>query len=77
MLSQLSRLKCLQSINFHKSLPFSLRQRVTILKDKSRRSRGVAFIQFQKPEEAETCVKAVDSTEVRITLKYLQTNDLT
>ncbi|KAG4072411.1 hypothetical protein HA402_004343 [Bradysia odoriphaga] len=50
--------------------------RVTILKDKSRRSRGVAFIQFQKPDEAETCSKAVDNTEMfGRTLKASIAND--
>lgn len=37
---------------------------MTILKDKDRRSRGVAFLQYHKPEDAETCTKAVNNTEV-------------
>lgn len=39
--------------------------RVTILKDKvTRRSRGVAFVLFLKPEDAVSCAKALNKTEV-------------
>ncbi|XP_011704237.1 PREDICTED: zinc finger CCHC-type and RNA-binding motif-containing protein 1-like [Wasmannia auropunctata] len=40
--------------------------KVTILKDKiTRRSRGVAFVQFLKTEEAVACAKGLNNTEVQ------------
>lgn len=40
-------------------------RRVTILKDKvTRRSRGVAFVQFLRPDEAVSCAKRLNNTEV-------------
>lgn len=39
--------------------------KVTILKDKvTRRSRGVAFVLFLKPEDAVSCAKALNNTEI-------------
>ncbi|XP_011870491.1 PREDICTED: zinc finger CCHC-type and RNA-binding motif-containing protein 1-like [Vollenhovia emeryi] len=39
--------------------------KVTILKDRvTRRSRGVAFVLFLKPEDAVSCAKALDNTEI-------------
>lgn len=39
--------------------------RITIVKDEKRRSRGVAFIQFLKIEDAESCT-SINNTEVSI-----------
>lgn len=37
--------------------------RVTILKNENRKSKGVAFVQFLKPDDAEACT-TIDNTEV-------------
>lgn len=47
--------------------------RVTILKDKvTRRSRGVAFVLFLKAEDALSCAKALNNTEVNLTSAHLR-----
>lgn len=46
--------------------------RVTILKDKvTRRSRGVAFVLFLKAEDAVSCAKGLNNTEVNFNFYYL------
>lgn len=46
--------------------------RVTILKDKvTRRSRGVAFVLFLKTEDAVSCAKALNNTQVNFKFYYL------
>lgn len=46
--------------------------RVTVMKDKiTRRSRGVAFVLFLTPEDAITCAKNLNNTEVNYSFLYL------
>lgn len=51
---------------------YLLAYRVTVMKDKlTRKSRGVAFILFLTPEDAITCAKNLNNTEVNWSLLHI------